>query len=54
MIFGLDVHLQGTFRSTPDLRLAIFVDICFWHGCSMCYSEPKTSVGLWLAKVRRN
>ena len=44
---------------TPDIsnkrrRLAIFVDGCFWHGCPMCYKEPKTNTGFWREKIRRN
>lgn len=44
---------------TPDVsnkrrKLAVFVDGCFWHGCPVCYVEPKTNVGYWQGKVRRN
>lgn len=44
---------------TPDIsnkkrRIAIFVDGCFWHGCPMCYVEPKTNAAFWREKVRRN
>ena len=38
-------HMPGT----PDISnkkrgLAVFVDGCFWHGCPVCYAEPKTNV----------
>jgi DNA mismatch endonuclease Vsr len=36
------------------LRLAIFVDGCFWHGCASCYRAPKTNNEYWTMKVRRN
>jgi DNA (cytosine-5)-methyltransferase 1 len=36
------------------LRLAIFVDGCFWHGCATCYREPKSNNEYWTMKVRRN
>ena len=44
---------------TPDIsnrrkRLAVFVDGCFWHGCPVCYVEPKTNVDFWRAKVSSN
>lgn len=44
---------------TPDVvfgqqRLAVFVDGCFWHGCSRCYREPKSRQEYWTMKVRRN
>ena len=52
------VHSRAVL-GTPDIsnrrrRLAVFVDGCFWHGCPKCYSEPKTNVGFWREKVRRN
>ena len=48
-----------TLPGTPDisnkrLRLAVFVDGCFWHGCPTCYSEPKTNTDFWRDKVCRN
>ena len=43
----------------PDIsnrrrRLAVFVDGCFWHGCPICYKEPKTNTEFWREKIRRN
>ena len=57
---GLRYRLHDrTLPGTPDIsnrkrRLAVFVDGCFWHGCPRCYAEPKTNVGFWREKVRRN
>lgn len=44
---------------TPDIvfsaaRLAIFVDGCFWHGCSLCYRRPHSSQDYWDAKIKLN
>jgi DNA mismatch endonuclease (patch repair protein) len=44
---------------TPDVsnrsrRIAIFVDGCFWHGCSRCYRPPKTNSAFWKRKIDRN
>jgi DNA mismatch endonuclease (patch repair protein) len=46
---------------TPDLvfpsrRKVIFVHGCFWHGhdCARGAREPKTNVGYWREKIRRN
>jgi DNA mismatch endonuclease (patch repair protein) len=44
---------------TPDiafrrLRLAVFVDGCFWHGCPHHGTAPKTNTSFWVAKIRRN
>jgi DNA mismatch endonuclease (patch repair protein) len=38
----------------PKLRLAIFVDGCFWHGCSLCGRIPKTRVKFWTEKICSN
>jgi DNA mismatch endonuclease (patch repair protein) len=35
-------------------RLAVFVDGCFWHGCSRCGHIPKTNAGFWALKLQRN
>jgi DNA mismatch endonuclease (patch repair protein) len=38
----------------PKLRIALFIDGCFWHGCPRCYAAPKSSVGFWRQKLRKN
>ncbi len=38
----------------PSLRLAIFADGCFYHGCPEHGHVPKSNVGYWLAKLTRN
>lgn len=38
----------------PALRLAVFVDGCFWHGCPRCYRRPHSRRAYWDAKVRNN
>lgn len=48
-------HLPGK----PDVvftkqRLAVFVDGCFWHGCTKCKRHSKTNTGFWRAKIARN
>lgn len=37
-----------------ELKLAIFVDGCFWHGCPKHYRRPNSSQEYWDAKVQRN
>lgn len=34
--------------------LFVFIDGCFWHGCSMHYQAPKTNVDFWSQKVDGN
>ena len=38
----------------PAVRLAVFVDGCFWHACPQHASLPKTNGDWWLAKLRAN
>jgi DNA mismatch endonuclease (patch repair protein) len=38
----------------PGLRLAIFADGCFYHGCPEHGHVPKSNVGYWLPKLVRN
>lgn len=35
-------------------RLAVFVDGCFWHGCSQHGRLPKTNAAFWSAKIAAN
>ncbi|MEW2807269.1 very short patch repair endonuclease [Streptomyces massasporeus] len=64
------VHAQGlrfrvSARPLPDLRrtadmvfrpvkVAVFVDGCYWHGCPEHYVPPRTNSGYWSEKVLRN
>src|SRR5262245_33717525 len=37
------------------LKLAIFVDGCFWHGCPICQRRtPRTRPEFWAAKIDGN
>jgi DNA mismatch endonuclease Vsr len=36
------------------LKVAVFVDGCFWHGCPRCYRAPSTNQTYWRMKVQRN
>ena len=38
----------------PKLRLAIFVDGCFWHGCPQHGTQPKGNRLFWKKKFARN
>src|SRR5258705_1870911 len=59
-----DFKIRGWRRRTaifgkPDFafssaRLAVFVDGCFWHGCSLHGSIPKTNTLFWKDKINRN
>ena len=35
----------------PKLRLAVFVDGCFWHGCQKHRSLPTSNAAFWKRKI---
>lgn len=35
-------------------RVAVFVDGCFWHGCSRCIRKVKSNARFWSKKITRN
>ena len=37
----------------PRRKVAIFVDGCFWHGCS-CKYLPRTNTNFWRNKIETN
>lgn len=56
---GARYRLHADLPGTPDLvftkvKLAIFVDGCFWHGCPQHYTEPARNAEFWRAKLHRN
>jgi DNA mismatch endonuclease (patch repair protein) len=38
----------------PKLKIAVFVDGCFWHGCPKHGTQPKSRAAFWLAKLTGN
>jgi DNA mismatch endonuclease Vsr len=57
-ISGWKMHNRAL-PGNPDFvflkeRIAVFVDGCFWHGCSRCGHIPKTNSPFWRAKIQRN
>ncbi|WP_433704645.1 DNA mismatch endonuclease Vsr [Paraburkholderia sacchari] len=37
-----------------ELKLAVFVDGCFWHKCPIHYKAPKTNEYYWERKINAN
>ena len=35
-------------------RIAVFVDGCFWHGCPIHGSMPRTNSEFWSSKIKKN
>ena len=38
----------------PNLKTAVFVDGCFWHGCPKHGTQPKTNAAFWRKKIATN
>ena len=38
----------------PKFKIAIFVDGCFWHGCSKHCRLPGTNKKYWISKIEGN
>lgn len=57
---GIRYRLHGrNLPGRPDiyngrLRVAVFVDGCFWHGCPTCKKIPQTRRAFWKAKIAYN
>ena len=50
---------RPTFRVKPDfvfrqVRLALFVDGCFWHGCPKHATKPRNNAAFWKKKLAGN
>jgi DNA mismatch endonuclease (patch repair protein) len=51
-------HPKGI-TGNPDFgnkkrKIALFVDGCFWHGCTKCKNIPQTNTHFWAEKLKRN
>ena len=38
----------------PRLRIAVFVDGCFWHGCPQHATKPRNNAAFWQRKFTAN
>jgi len=56
-IIGWRRHYPITGRpdfAFPKLKLAVFVDGCFWHGCPKHATQPKGNMKFWQTKLDAN
>lgn len=49
----------GPAPGRPDIaftraKVAVFLDGCFWHGCPLHGTSPKSNADWWKAKIERN
>ena len=40
--------------ASKDAKVAIFLDSCFWHGCSRHFRLPSSNIEYWATKIERN
>lgn len=57
--FRVQLKVPGNRRRTIDIaftrvRLAVYVDGCFWHGCPEHHVRPRSNSDWWKWKVERN
>ncbi|MDQ7833097.1 MAG: very short patch repair endonuclease [Desulfovibrionaceae bacterium] len=56
---GLRYRIHPALFGKPDIaflkhRILVFVDGCFWHGCPLHGTKPKTNNLFWSEKISRN
>jgi len=57
--YRVNVPLAFDRRRRADIiftrvRLAVFIDGCYWHGCPQHFQLPKTNTSFWQAKIAGN
>ncbi|NEE29656.1 very short patch repair endonuclease [Streptomyces sp. TSRI0384-2] len=57
--FRVNARPVATLRRTADVlftkhKVAVFVDGCYWHGCSTHRSIPSTNREFWVSKIEGN
>ncbi|EFH31552.1 conserved hypothetical protein [Streptomyces pristinaespiralis ATCC 25486] len=57
--YRLQRRVPGMARRTidiafPGLRIAVFMDGCFWHGCPQHATSPKANASWWREKLDKN
>ncbi|MFE0458193.1 very short patch repair endonuclease [Kitasatospora sp. NPDC058965] len=57
--YRLNERVPGMARRTVDItfrraRVAVFIDGCFWHGCPVHATQPKSNSQWWRDKLDAN
>jgi DNA mismatch endonuclease (patch repair protein) len=57
--YRVAIRPEASVRRSADLvftraRVAVFVDGCFWHGCSVHFRTPATNPDYWSTKIAGN
>ena len=59
LMTGLRFWYQPKIMGRPDfaskkLKIAIFIDSCFWHKCPKHFRKPNSNKSYWNTKIDRN
>tara|TARA_Y100000310_G_scaffold266455_1_gene277951 strand:+ start:2213 stop:2632 length:420 start_codon:yes stop_codon:yes gene_type:complete len=59
LLAGLRLRYQPKIIGRPDfaskkLKIAIFIDSCFWHKCPKHFRQPHSNKSYWKPKINRN
>lgn len=59
LIKGHRFRYQPKMLGNPDfalkkLKIAIFIDSCFWHKCPKHFRKPQSNISYWEPKINRN
>ena len=54
--YRLNVRVEPTLHGTVDIaftsvKLAVFIDDCFWHGRAVHGTSPNTNTDFWNSKI---
>ncbi|MFC3319790.1 very short patch repair endonuclease [Rhizobium rosettiformans] len=57
--YRIHYPIPGMKRTTcdfafPGMKIAVFLDGCFWHGCEVHPPSVKKNTDFWLSKIARN
>ena len=57
--YRVNARPEADLRRTADLlftrvRVAVFIDGCYWHGCPEHFVMPTTNPDYWSTKIGRN
>ena len=64
-LYAQGLRYRVDWRPLPDFRtradiaftrqhVLVFIDGCFWHGCPIHATTPKTNIDYWVPKLQRN
>lgn len=59
MRYRVDMRPDSSIRRKADIvftriKVAVFIDGCFWHGCPAHFTAPKAHAEYWQEKIGKN